>query len=171
MSIAPDENLAEVFRLLRERAGMEPESVGCGGIESVVRRRISASGADSPQTYARRLSTDTAEFSELLEELLVPETWCFRDPLAFRHLSRFLDAWRSENRGTIRLLSVGCSTGEEVYSLAMALREAGFRPTQFFILGTDLSRRSLEVARKGGALAAVVPRARGIDRRPARSMV
>ncbi len=97
----------------------------------------------------RRLSTDTAEFSELLEELLVPETWCFRDPLAFRHLSRFLDAWRSENRGTIRLLSVGCSTGEEVYSLAMALREAGFRPTQFFILGTDLSRRSLEVARKG----------------------
>ena len=55
----------------------------------------------------------------------------------------------SPHRGTIRILSVGCSTGEEVYSLAISLREAGFDPSQFQVLGTDLSRRSLELARSG----------------------
>jgi chemotaxis protein methyltransferase WspC len=64
-------------------------------------------------------------------------------------LKRFLGVSRLRRGGLIRLLSVGCSTGEEVYSLAIALREAGLEPARFFILGTDVSRRSLDSARRG----------------------
>jgi chemotaxis protein methyltransferase WspC len=149
MSATPDEHLADVFRLLRERAGMAAESMSFQGVAHAVRTRMGASGAESPHAYARRLLSDTAEFQRLLEELVVPETWFFRDELALRYLQRFLDSRRSTSRPAIRLLSVGCSTGEEVYSLAMALREAGLAPADFRILAVDLSRRALELARAG----------------------
>jgi chemotaxis protein methyltransferase WspC len=149
MTVAVDEILSEVLRLLAEQAGMAPESFGSSGIAHAVRKRISASSAASPQEYLRRLFVDTAEFQVLLEDLVVPETWFFRDALAFRCLARRLGATRSLNQGMVRILSVGCSTGEEVYSLAITLREAGFEPTQFLILGTDVSRRWLDLAQKG----------------------
>ena len=53
-------------------------------------QRASASGADSPQDYLRRLVSDPAEFQELLEDLVVPETWFFRDSLAFRAVQQLL---------------------------------------------------------------------------------
>jgi chemotaxis protein methyltransferase WspC len=149
MSTALDDTLSQVLRLLAKRAGMASESLGDASILHALRKRISASGAVSPQDYLRRLAVDPAEFQELLEDLVVPETWFFRDALAFRCLARRLDATRSLNHAVVRVLSVGCSTGEEVYSLAIALREAGLQPAQFFILGTDVSRRWLDLAQKG----------------------
>jgi chemotaxis protein methyltransferase WspC len=144
-----DEDLWEVFRLLWDRAGMAPEAMGSQSVAHAVRKRVVASGAESAQAYARRLLSDPAEFQELLEELVVPESWFFRDALAFRRLDRDLGAWRSPDRGPIRALSVGCSTGEEAYSLAMTLREAGLTPGQFRILAVDMSRRALELAKDG----------------------
>jgi chemotaxis protein methyltransferase WspC len=149
MTFATDEILAEVFQLLQERAGMAPELFGVKSIAHAVHNRAATSGADSPQAYLNRLASDSAEFQELLDDLLVPETWMFRDALAFRSVERYFDAWQSGHRGPIRILSVACSTGEEVYSLAISLREAGLVPSQFQILGTDLSRRFLELARNG----------------------
>jgi chemotaxis protein methyltransferase WspC len=149
MPFATDEILDNVFQLLQERAGMDPELFGIQGIAHTVHNRATASGADSPHDYLNRLVSDAAEFQELLDDLLVPETWMFRDALAFRSVERYLDAWQSGRRGPIRVLSVACSTGEEVYSLAISLRGAGLEPSQFQILGTDLSRRSLELARNG----------------------
>lgn len=149
MAAAHDETLPEVFGLLRQRAGINPESFGSQAIAHAVRKRISTTGEDSAQEYLRRLSRDAAEFQELLEEVAVPETWFFRDVLAFRSLGRYLDARSALGRGRVRVLSVGCSTGEEVYSLAIALREAGLEPSHFCILGTDLSRRALDSAREG----------------------
>ncbi len=149
MPFATDEILAEVFQLLQERAGMDPELFGIQGIAHTVHNRVTVSGAKLPRDYVNRLTSDSAEFQELLDELLVPETWMFRDALAFSSVERYFDAWQSGRRGPIRILSVACSTGEEVYSLAISLREAGFDPSQFQILGTDLSRRSLELARSG----------------------
>ena len=85
----------------------------------------------------------------MIEELVIPETWFFRERLAFRRLSRYLDECRSSRRGSVRVLSVACSTGEEVYSLAITLREAGSTASNSRILGTDVSRKALAVAREG----------------------
>jgi chemotaxis protein methyltransferase WspC len=97
----------------------------------------------------RRVSGDDAELQELIEELVVPETWFFRDAMAFRCVMRRLEAARNASRGGLRILSIGCSTGEETYSLAMLLRDAGLSSSQYLVLGSDISRRSLDFARKG----------------------
>ena len=149
MAVVCDESLSEVFRLLREGAGIDPESCGLDSIAHVVRQRASASGAESPQHYLRRLLSDSAEFQELLEDIVVPETWFFRDSLAFRAVQYYLDACHSRGREKFRCLSVACSTGEEAYSLAIALRDANVEPSQLYIVGTDVSRRSLDLARHG----------------------
>ena len=144
-----EEILSDVIRLLRERAGLDSASFGVPGILYALDKRISASGTESPPDYLRRLSADAGEFQELLEELVVPETWFFREAQAFRYLTGYLDQWRSSRRGSIRVLSVACSTGEEVYSLAITLREAGFSASEARILGTDISRKALAAAREG----------------------
>ena len=109
-SAATDEILSDVFALLRERVGANPESLGLPGIAHAVRRRVSLSGAGSPHDYLHRLLVDPAEFQQLLDDLVVPETWFFRDVVAFRHLRMFLEARRASARQTVRALSVGCST-------------------------------------------------------------
>jgi chemotaxis protein methyltransferase WspC len=128
---------------------MDPELFGVQSIAYAFNKRVVACGAESPQDYVNRLTSDAVEFQELLEDLLVPETWMFRDAIAFSSLGRFFSIWLSNHREPIRILSVACSTGEEVYSLAISLREAGFDPSRFQILGIELSRRALELAIRG----------------------
>lgn len=144
-----DETLPEIVRLLRDKAGLAPESVGGASLAHAVRSRMAACETDIPQDYLRRLLLDAAELQELLEQLVVPETWFFRDALAFRSLASGLEALRRCAQGVVRALSIACSTGEEVYSLAIALRQSGFAPSQVSILGIDLSRRALAAAREG----------------------
>jgi chemotaxis protein methyltransferase WspC len=80
----------------------------------------------------------------------VPETWFFRDGAAFAALAR-----RAAERvacapgRVIRVLSAPCSTGEEPYSAAMALLDAGLDPASFAIDALDLSARAIEHARAG----------------------
>jgi chemotaxis protein methyltransferase WspC len=147
MTAVCDENLSMVFRLLRERAGIDPDACGEESIAHVVRQCASASG--SPEDYVRGLDRDPAAFQELLEAVVVPETWFFRDRLAFRAVQYYLDARQPWDRRTLRCLSVACSTGEEVYSLAIALRNGNVKPSQVRIVGTDVSNRALELARNG----------------------
>lgn len=80
--------------------------------------------ATKPADYYLRLSSDEAEFQELVNLLTINETYFFREPeqirlLVDRLVPRFLAA--REGLSPIRILSAGCSSGEEPYSLAMAL--------------------------------------------------
>ena len=63
----------------------------------------------------------------------MPETWFFRDPEAFAALARLArEEWLPGHpEGVLRLLSLPCSTGEEPYSMAMALLDAGFPAKRF----------------------------------------
>ncbi len=89
--------------------------------------------------------------ANFLEEIIVPESWFFREATPFQCAREFArEAIARENRPrTLRFLSIPCSRGEEPYSLAMTLLDAGLRPTQFEILACDLSERSLQFARRG----------------------
>jgi chemotaxis protein methyltransferase WspC len=92
-----------------------------------------------------------AERQALIDAVVVPETWFFRDPGAFDALlCQALPAWRRDAPLTpLRVLSVPCSTGEEAYSLAIALLEAGLAPSAFRIDAVDISERALGLARAG----------------------
>lgn len=145
---APDDNPAEVLRLLTDRAGIDVDALGPHAVARAVDKRRAAAG-QSPGAYALRLSRDPAEFQALVEQLTVPETWFFREPAAFRFLERRLAERNTPRRGVFRVLSVGCSTGEEAYALAIVGREAGFSPGEHQVVGVDVNRLSLDRAREG----------------------
>ena len=149
MSVPIDTILPEVLRLLAVQAGMAAESFGTAAIAHALHKRIAAAATASADDYLRRLAAEPAEFQELLEELVVPETWFYRDPPAFRCLARRIGNASLPRGERLRVLCVACSTGEEVYSLAITLREAGLAPEQFYVVGADISRRALDLARKG----------------------
>ncbi len=143
-----DKKLAE---LLRQRIGLNPESVGKQTLEHALTHRLKVLKLTSAEVYLSRLSIDAVEWSEFLEEIIVPESWFFREVTPFECVREFaMQAVGQENHTKkLRFLSIPCSRGEEPYSLAMTLLDAGLLPMQFEILACDLSERSLEFAKRG----------------------
>ena len=137
--------------LLKKAMGLNTPSIGSTTIQRAVRLRMAALGLSQEDDYQEQLRTSIDELQELIETVVVPETWFFRDPEAFGTLARLTaETWRSNPAaGTIRLLSVPCSTGEEPYSMAMSLLEAGFSPQQFQVDAVDISARALAYANSG----------------------
>jgi chemotaxis protein methyltransferase WspC len=109
-----------------------------------VRGRLRACHLDDATAYLQLLRTDEIERQELIEAVVVPETWFFRNGEAFAALTRLVQ--RREQ--PLRLLSLPCSTGEEPYSMAMALLDAGMAPERFRIEAVDVSARALASARR-----------------------
>jgi chemotaxis protein methyltransferase WspC len=137
-------NLRPVHDLLRARVGLDPESLGPGAVASAVAERVTATGA--ADYLALLLPPSSAEFDELIERVVVPESWFFRGPGLFRALA---DTVRTAAARPFRALSAPCAAGEEPYSLAIALAEAGIPAVAVTIDGVDISRRNLERARVG----------------------
>lgn len=94
-----------------------------------------------------RLQTDPSYLKQFVEELTVNVTEMFRDPLFYKSI-------RTEVLSTlmakpfIRIWHAGCSTGEEVYSMAIVLKEANLL-NKSLLYATDLNATALEKARKG----------------------
>ncbi|GIZ12898.1 CheR family methyltransferase [Pseudomonas sp. NCCP-436] len=143
--------LEQIERLLKQRIGLDAESVGRSVIERAVRQRMKAIGQHEAETYWLTLCSSPGEQQALVETVVVPETWFFRYPDAFRALARLALERHAQLQGarTLRLISLPCSSGEEPYSMAMTLLDAGFAPSQFQIDALDVSEKVLEHARRG----------------------
>ncbi len=137
--------------LLRQKIGLESTSLGSSTIARAIEKRMAESGLVDMAAYLLRLQTVPQELEELIEALVVPETWFFRDREPFAFLNRYaIGEWLPANPGgVLRVLSVPCSTGEEPYSIAIALLEAGFSSRNFCIDAIDISKRALLKAKKG----------------------
>ena len=93
------------------------------------------------------LVNDQQIFQEFLEEITVNVTEMFRDPLFYKALNNQVLPYLSSYQH-IKIWSAGCSSGEEVYSLAILLKEANLR-NKSFIYGTDINTEMLKEARMG----------------------
>ncbi|WDY56963.1 CheR family methyltransferase [Pseudomonas sp. PSKL.D1] len=136
------------FRFLQQRIGLDVESVGVPMVERALRQRCVALNAADLDDYWLRLQQSTEEQQALIEAVIVPETWFFRYPESFTALVGLAHKRLAELAGErpLRLLSLPCSTGEEPYSLAMALLDAGMNPAAFHIDGIDISGHSVAKA-------------------------
>jgi len=136
---------------LKERIGLDVASVGEAIIERAVRQRCQLSQAQTADAYWQLLHSSHDEQQALIEAVIVPETWFFRYPESFATLARLAQARLAEIKQmrALRILSLPCSTGEEPYSIAMALLDAGLAPHQFKVQGMDVSPLSVERARRG----------------------
>lgn len=125
-------------------------SVGPAIIERALRQRTTLSQAAHADEYWQLLQGSRDEQQALIEAVIVPETWFFRYPESFATLGKLARNRLAElnNMRALRILSLPCSTGEEPYSIAMALLDAGLKPHQFKVDGMDVSPLSVEKARR-----------------------
>jgi chemotaxis protein methyltransferase WspC len=117
-------------------------------VERAVRERMLRLGLRSRIDYAP--CSGTPEFDALVDLVVVPESWMFRDPDVFETALRFIQRrLLSHPDRQLRVLSLPCAGGEEPYSMAMALARAGIAPAMCRIDAVDLSPAALERARLG----------------------
>ena len=149
--------------LLHRTMGLDAASLGHSAIERAVDQRAAAWCADGHAEATLTDYWDAAHSSPtmvqaLIETVVVPETWFYRDADAFKALARLAHERLNERlneriseRGSalpLRILSLPCSTGEEPYTIAMTLLDAGIDAAQMRIDAMDISERSLAVAQR-----------------------
>lgn len=139
----------EVEAIISELIGLDIESIGARAFDRAVEKHFDL---DPDQRYAAflvALRTGGPRLDDLIDKLVVPETWFFRDQQAFELLRQtMLDGWVDRLGGKqLRALSAPCSTGEEAYSIAISLWEAGLTSLRFRLDAWDISSQALSVAR------------------------
>ncbi len=142
---------ARIATLLKEKTGLDAASVGAACVERAVRERLAARSLGDLEAYWEQLCASERELQELIEAIVIPETWFFRDSEAFAALVRVVrEEWFATHAaGTLRVLSLPCSTGEEPFSIAMALLDGGLPTSRFHIDAIDISTRAIAWAERG----------------------
>jgi two-component system CheB/CheR fusion protein len=156
---APDaqeeDHIKEVLAVLRTGTDVDFSHYKRTTIKRRIQRRMALRGLERIDGYVQLLRQDATEVQNLYQDFLIRVTQFFRDPDAYEVLKEKAFASLLQGRPAglpIRIWVVGCSTGEEVYSLAIALLEyLGGRPeeTAIKILATDLNEAALDRARAG----------------------
>lgn len=116
--------------------------------ERAMAERMAQLGHIDPAAYLSAIGP--GELTALIELVVVPESWMFRDANAFSALARFVRERLAQSpERLVRILSVPCAGGEEPYSIAMALHDAGVARNSTLIEAIDLSEAALARARRG----------------------
>jgi two-component system, chemotaxis family, CheB/CheR fusion protein len=147
------EAMPEMFSLLRNQIGHDFSGYKINTFMRRVARRMHVTQHTSIEGYLERLRQEPQEVHALFRDLLINVTNFFRDSEAFESLATFIVPRLFEGRGaddTVRVWVPGCSTGEEVFSIAISLREhmdklSAIPRVQIF--ATDIDERALGVAR------------------------
>src|SRR5688572_2476123 len=127
--------------------GLNVASIGSSAVERAVQERLAACNLVDPRDYWKRVQEAAAELQELIEAVVVPETWFFRGRESLAALARLArEEWLRRPDGVLSLLSLPCSTGEEPYSMAMALLDVSIPADRFRIDAVDISTRVLTQA-------------------------
>ncbi|MGH8483523.1 MAG: CheR family methyltransferase [Pseudomonas sp.] len=139
------------FSFLQQRIGLDVASVGAPMVERALRQRCAAVNAVDLDDYWLRLQQSNEEQQALIEAVIVPETWFFRYPESFTALANLARKRLAELGGSrpLRILSLPCSIGEEPYSIAMTLLDAGIAGHSFRVDGMDISPLSVQRAEQG----------------------
>ena len=146
--------LHKVFTQVRARTGRDFSRYKRSTVMRRLRRRMQLTQTEELSDYLLLLRQEPSEIVALSDDFLITVTNFFRDPAVFAELEQnvipqlFADKGPEQN---VRVWSVGCSTGEEAYSLAMLLlEEAGRReaPPEIQVFASDLHESSLLKARE-----------------------
>lgn len=150
-----DHEMQKVFVLLRTAVGIDFSEYKPPTIKRRLARRMALLKIDRLSEYIKHLQNSPEEIKSLASDFLIHVTTFFRDPDAFEKLKKKVFPQilkKKPAEAPIRIWVTGCSSGEEVYSIAIALIEflgdhEIKHPIQMF--GSDLSERMIEIARAG----------------------
>ena len=144
-----------IYRILHNQVGHDFSGYKENSFQRRVRHRMQVLQVASLSQYVARLREDPDEVTMLFRDLLIGVTNFFRDPNAFEILEKTIIPGIFEGKGasdTVRIWVPGCATGEEVYSIAILVREHldTLRVTpKVQIFATDIDDHALVVARTG----------------------
>ncbi len=148
--------IEKIFILVRSSTGHDFSQYKHSTVYRRIERRMKLHGIDEISRYVKYLQENKQEILLLFKEMLIGVTNFFRDPEAWDQLkNKIMPGLLSERTsgGTLRAWTVGCSTGEEAYSLAMIFKEMleEIHPAQPFslqIFATDLNKDAIQRARR-----------------------
>jgi len=161
---AKNDALAKIYALLRNFGRVDFSHYKIGTIKRRIMRRMFLHKIENLDEYVQFLRKNREEVEALFNDVLINVTSFFRDADAFDSLRTSAFPFMMQNKATnspIRIWVPGCSTGEEAYSLGIALMEfLGDRAAslQMQIFATDVSETILQKARTG-----IYPESIGID--------
>lgn len=149
--------LEQIINLLRARTRHDFALYKASTVQRRIERRMAIHDIATVAGYAEYLAHNTQETDLLFKELLIGVTSFFRDAPVWDHLSKHTVPellQRQADGQHLRVWSVGCSTGEEAYSLAMVFSEAFDRLRQphslnLQIFASDISPEAIAIARRG----------------------
>lgn len=150
----PEEAFRQAREILLAARGFDLDSYKDSCLKRRIATRVRARGFTEAESYIDLLRRDEEELDALLAALTIHVSQFFRNPSMFallegQVLPELLRRAQAEGRRTLRLWSVGCSSGEEPYSLALLLDVLAPAGVAVSILGTDISAAILEQARQG----------------------
>jgi two-component system CheB/CheR fusion protein len=150
-----DATFGRVLDMLREATGVDFANYKRNTLQRRIARRVILHKLDGIDAYLEKLKADPAEVHALYDDVLISVTSFFRNPDAYETLKQEVFPKLTEARGRhdqVRVWALGCATGEEAYSLAMAFSEyleASGRRIPVQVFATDLNGAGIERARTG----------------------
>lgn len=149
--------LQKIFALVRAQTGNDFSLYKKSTVNRRIERRMSVHQIIDMNNYVRFLQENPEEIDLLFKELLIGVTSFFREPEAFESLKTkaIPEIIKAKKPGdAIRVWAVGCSTGEEAYSIAIILKEYLAEMKQKFdfkiqIYATDIDKEAIDAARQG----------------------
>jgi two-component system CheB/CheR fusion protein len=150
-----DANMPEVFRLLQDRFTVDFTDYKSKTLHRRITRRMVLHNMQGLDNYVQLLRETPEEVDALYQDLLIGVTSFFRNPESFERLkTQILPRLVGDRSRTdpLRVWVLGCSTGEEAYSLAMAVTEvaeASGQQVPLQVFATDLNAVGIEKARAG----------------------
>jgi len=147
-------DLTELFLLLRKSTGIDFTYYKMTTLQRRIHRRMVLHKLESITDYIDYLQAHKKEIDALYQDILINVTEFFRDPDAFETLKKEVFPYiipREMPDEAVRIWIPGCSTGEEAYSIAMALLEYFDRDSSILIqiFATDIDDQAIEAARQG----------------------
>lgn len=137
-----------IRRWLEEHTPIEPSLLDGAGLGMAIADRMEALRAGEPE-YIEALSNSADEVDLLIAAIAVPETWLFRYPRSYELLAGHLQKRLAEGSASLRMLSIGCATGQEPYCMAMTALHAGWPADRVHVEGVDRNAEFLRAAGVG----------------------
>ena len=146
--------VSQIYRIIFEEKGVDFSQYKKNTLIRRIQRRLAALKIDSLNDYVDYLKVNVDEITNLYNDILIGVTEFFRDPEVFEELEEQIKLLieKKEQGEEIRFWSIGCSTGEEAYTLAIILSEIlqeKITKYKIKIFATDIDDESLKIARMG----------------------
>jgi chemotaxis methyl-accepting protein methylase len=141
------ETLSVVLQLVRDRTGVDFSQYRRATVERRVHNHMVSIGTPAPADYLALLQSSEEATFALLERLTIKVSSFYRNPATFDEMrSRVIPELMAFRTAPLRVWSAGCSRGEEAYTIAMLMSEAGADGS---IIATDIDEKALEVGEAG----------------------